>query len=152
MTGQFSSKICGQRVAIWGQITWSEIPQSWSRFQLKEPNSNPRNVGTKAELLCRALDCFWARGMVYTCLSERCAIAPLQEGLKRCLVSMKWTGCFAPATFLVQSRGWTRCPQVFSIFSFYNCGINVQRETSLPDVLLALSLGTRMLMWDQPLS
>lgn len=66
------------------------------------------------------------------------AIAPLQEELKCCVVSMKWTGCFAPATFLVQSRGWTRCPQVFSIFSFYDCGINVQIETSLPDVLLAL--------------
>jgi hypothetical protein len=46
-------------------------------------------------------------------------------------------GCFAPATFLVQQCGWTRCPQVFSIFSFYDCEINVQIETSLLDVLLA---------------
>ena len=59
------------------------------------------------------------------------AIAPLQEELKCSLVSMMWTGCFAPATFLVQPHGWTRCRQIFSIFSFYDCGINVQIETSL---------------------
>lgn len=79
------------------------------------------------------------------------AIAPLQEELKCCLVSMKLTGCFDPATFLVQPRGWTRCPQVFSIFSFYDCGINVQIETSLSDVPLPLSLGIQMSMWYQPL-
>lgn len=69
-----------------------------------------------------------------------CATAPLQE-LKRCLVSMTSTGCFAPATFLVQPRGGTRCPRVFSIFSFYNCGINVQIETSLLVMLLAFGRG-----------
>lgn len=37
---------------------------------------------------------------------------------------------FCSSHFLVQ-HGWTRCPQVFSIFSFYDCGINVQIETSL---------------------
>lgn len=40
---------------------------------------------------------------------------------------------------------------VFSIFSFYDCGINVQIETSFSDVLLALSWGIQMWTWYQPL-
>lgn len=47
-----------------------------------------------------------------------CAIAHSRKDWNAVLWAWAWTGCFAPATFLVQSRGWTRCPQDFSVLQF----------------------------------
>lgn len=53
-----------------------------------------------------------------------------QEGLEMlsCEHDVNWLFC--SSHFSVQSRGWTRCPLDFSVFSFYDWGgINVQIET-----------------------